>query len=286
MLQRDPLKQNINRRMRWFFIFFPIWILFFLAIEVYQYITSTSAHRSLGLVPIFISPIIILCFVFAWITYRRTWKLRAQKRSRALQGDQSLLAPEQPTPDPNALTLPTTLELRMSPTLYYIVIAYILIITIVVALITFFLIPLSSTQKLIFILAATGFIVFIALVLLIASYFGLRLNRQLITLTDAGITTRYLNKTTTIPWHEARFFSINGVAKGSRALIYELSSETASTLWTHLLVSKGIIRTATLRPTIPFPEYEQKSRALLNIIAARTGLPLYDLRDTSNKWYT
>jgi hypothetical protein len=283
MLQRDPLKQSINRRMGWYFIVFPIFILFYFVIELYQYLTSTSPHRNLGLIPLFILPICIICFIFAWIIFRRTWRLRAQKRALALKGDQSLLASEQPTPDPNALALPTTIELRMRPTLYYIAFAYVLIVTISAALVVFFVVPFSSQEKLIFVLGTIGFIVFILVGMFIASYFGMRLNRQSITITDEGITTRYLNKTTTIPWHEARFFTINGIAKQNRAIIYELSSEAASTLWTRLLVSKGIIRTATLRPTIPFPEYEQKSRALLSLIAARTSLPLYDLRDTTNK---
>jgi membrane protein YdbS with pleckstrin-like domain len=286
MLQRDPLKQSINRRMGWYFIVFPIFILFYFVIELYQYITFTGPHRELGLVPLFIFPICIICFVFAWLIFRRTWRLRAQKRALALQGDQSLLASEQPTPDPNALALPATIELRMRPTLYYIALAYVLIVTITAALIVFFVVPFSSQEKLIFVLGAVGFIVLLIVAIFIASYFGMRLNSQSITVTDEGITTRYLNKTTTIPWHEARFFSINGIAKQDRAVIYELSSDTTSALWTRLLVSKGIVRTATLRPTMPFSEYEQKSQALINLIAARTNLPLYDLRDTTNKWYT
>jgi hypothetical protein len=286
MLQRDPLKQSINRRMGWIFIVFPILWLFYLAVSIYQYVSSTRSDRILTFVPLIFMFIGALCLLFAWITYRRTWRLRSQKCARALQGDQSLLASEQPTPDPTALALPTTIELRMRPTLYYIVAAYLLVITIGAALVAFFLIPLSSTEKLIFVLAAAGFIVFILIVFLIAAYFGMRLNRQLITVTDEGITTRYLNKTTTIPWHEARFFTINGITKQNRAVIYELSSDTASSLWTRILVPKGLIRTATLRPTIPFSEYEQKSQALINLIAARTRLPLYDLRDATNKWYT
>jgi hypothetical protein len=40
-----------------------------------------------------------------------------------------------------------------------------------------------------------------------------------------------------------------------------------------------------LEPAMPFDEYDRLMDGLLALIAARTHLPLYNLREKSQRWY-
>lgn len=80
----------------------------------------------------------------------------------------------------------------------------------------------------------------------------------------------------TIKWSEARLFAIYPSRKPSDLpRYYELSGKDA------------IVRWRRMRPDAPFrftkkpasfDEYDRQMEALLSLIAAKTGLPLYDLR--------
>ena len=285
MLQRDPLKQRVNRRFTWVVILFGVLAIFYIVLNSFEYITSPASHKLTTFLPALFMVFAVGCYGLILVLLKVVWKRRNPKRQRALEGDHSLLFPEQPAPNASALTLPTTLELRVKWTLYYIVIAVSLITFAGVTLVFISMKFPSRTALLIFLSIVGGAILLFLLLFLLTASIAMRRARQVITVTEQGITTRYLGKTTTVPWSEACFFCVNGVAKQKRALVYELSSEKESVLWTRLFVPKGFIRTAMLKPTIPFEEYDQKMRALVEVVAGRTGLPLYDLRDTSNKWY-
>jgi hypothetical protein len=40
-----------------------------------------------------------------------------------------------------------------------------------------------------------------------------------------------------------------------------------------------------LRPTLPYEEYNQQMQALIQFVAAKTRLPLYDISEPSARWY-
>src|SRR5258708_28487765 len=65
---------------------------------------------------IFLVPYVILLIVgvFTIFRYRSNLKRLDQRRERALQGDRSLLAKEQPLADPHILPIPTTIKLDQS----------------------------------------------------------------------------------------------------------------------------------------------------------------------------
>jgi hypothetical protein len=62
----------------------------------------------------FILPFFILLSFFSFIQQGQYWKRFEQRRIRAAQGDQSLLAKEQPALDEAALPLPLTIQSRTS----------------------------------------------------------------------------------------------------------------------------------------------------------------------------
>jgi hypothetical protein len=78
-----------------------------------------------------------------------------------------------------------------------------------------------------------------------------------------------------IYWREARLFAIRSARPGAPATRYELASPNK-------VVTFGRARRARwwalYRPIIPWAEYDAQMDALLDVIAARTGLPLYDVR--------
>jgi len=83
--------------------------------------------------------------------------------------------------------------------------------------------------------------------------------------TDDGLRVRKWGVTRAIRWSDARLFaatSENG---------YELSGSGSIVRW---WVSQDA---ETAAANIPFPDYRRHMDGLLLLIAARTGLPLYDL---------
>jgi hypothetical protein len=95
-----------------------------------------------------------------------------------------------------------------------------------------------------------------------------------IEVTDGQLTVRVGSLDETVSWEEARLFAIT---RGRHAtLSYELSSSQARADW--IWVRPGTFRARLYEPTIPQYEYDRQMEALLALIAAKTGLPLNDLR--------
>ncbi len=121
----------------------------------------------------------------------------------------------------------------------------------------------------------------IVAVIMLAGLFGLFLSplgRPQITVTEGGLISNTGMKII-MPWYEARLFAMYGTfgkQKSGAAITYELSSARAIVRWTWILrrtLSPG------LEPVIPHDEYNRQMQALLSCVVARTGLPLYDLRE-------
>lgn len=106
-------------------------------------------------------------------------------------------------------------------------------------------------------------------------------------ITTEGLTLRAgwgrSRKVRHVAWKEARLFALGGYpGRRSRqdlpALYYELSSEQELLRWATL--RRGYPRVIFVsEPENAMPEeYDRKMQVLLPVIAAKTGLPLYDLR--------
>lgn len=86
-------------------------------------------------------------------------------------------------------------------------------------------------------------------------------------------------KKKTVRWEEARLFAVRGPRTAfSKAITYELASAKEVVTWKPL---RRLHWWSIERPIVPFEEYQQQTEALLSLIAARTHLPLYDVRQPS-----
>lgn len=117
-------------------------------------------------------------------------------------------------------------------------------------------------------------IVFLALLFILAHSTG----RQRIEPTEYGLTTRYAGKTATVIWSEVRLFAFYytfGIQKSGAAITYELSSARDIVRWTWIQRKTRFMVQESIAPQ---DEYNSQMQGFLALVQARTGLPLYDLR--------
>lgn len=94
-----------------------------------------------------------------------------------------------------------------------------------------------------------------------------------------GLTFSARDKTKLVRWREARLFAVRGPRTiFSKAITYELASATEVVTWKPL---RRLRWWSIERPIVPFEEYQQQTEELLALIADRTHLPLYDVRQPS-----
>ena len=88
-------------------------------------------------------------------------------------------------------------------------------------------------------------------------------------------------KVRSIPWSEAKLFAIRtfpGAKRFPYPVQLELASSSEIIRWTWIHQGGWYWRLYPAEPTESMEVYEQHMHGVLSIIAARTGLPLYDLR--------
>ena len=224
--------------------------------------------------------------IFTTTLQVRFWKRLEQRRQAAARGDQSLLAVGQPMADANALPLPTTIVQRPNWAVLLAIPGIIMILTIVFVLVIINLLPpmLPSHRHVpafvpIIIAAVTIFIMLlISLLLLVVMYYRVR---QQITVTQDGILMFGFRKIHAIRWDEAQLFAIIGLygaKKYNSPFFFELSNANEVIRWNWIRKNtRKLIFFA--RPTVSQADYDRQMQALNSLIAAKTGLPLYDLRE-------
>ena len=218
-----------------------------------------------------------------------------QRRQAAARGDHNLLAAEQPLPDATALPLTITLRRRHSGKMYMrlltimLLLVLILFIPLYIALSYLFpLLPgsqLSSQTLSLIILGIFTFVILLVLGLSLGMLYARE--REQLTVTEHGLMKIGLwSKIQRVSWQEVRLFAIsgtNGLKKTGRLAAripsqYELSSANDIIRWGPLPDTN--IQAFVLGETAsPLPVQGNYSQALHSLIAARTGLPLYDLRE-------
>ena len=187
----------------------------------------------------------------------RRLRLGERRRQAAAAGPQTvLIALPQPLLIPWALPLPFTIWFRPKGFAAGLEAVFVIILWVLVIL---WLRPLVIFGVL-------------ALLTSIPSWLSLY---QRIEVSEEGMTVRFPFHSKTIRWQEARLFAVDVLAKGSQpADHYELSSEITILRWSRKLEPSRFTRLSS-----PFPEYAWQIDALLSLIAGKTGLQLYDLRD-------
>lgn len=93
-----------------------------------------------------------------------------------------------------------------------------------------------------------------------------------------GLTLATPYTTKLVRWREARLFAVRGPRTSfTQAVTYELASANEVITWKPL---RQLHWWSVERPVVPFEEYQRQMEGLLSLIAARTHLPLYDVRQS------
>jgi hypothetical protein len=224
--------------------------------------------------------------IIQMLMQERFWKRLERRRQAAVRGDESLLAAEQPIPDATALQLPLTIEQRPDWFKLLTMLGIPLLLALILAVILVAFPPdwitgpyaRSITPDIMYIIATV--IVGLTLVLcgVLAAILYNRVRQQL-TVTETGLIKPGFRKVQSISWNEARLFAIDGIYGGKKypyPTVYELSSANEIIRWMWIRSTWRIIFFA--RPAVSQEEHNRQMQVLLSLIAARTGLPLYDLR--------
>ncbi len=192
--------------------------------------------------------LLVLALVWGSRHYRH-WKRIEPHRLAAAQGDHALLAEEQPTPDAAALALPATFQLSMSKAQ---------------------LVCLAAFPELVVVLYS----VYGWSILSIPFWLSVLLWTVGVRLRTLPLVFRGM-----VRWNEAHLFAVYnapGVLSSGAMLTYELSSASSIVRWTRVLRPNAL--GLHMDPGMPLAEHTQAMKALCQLIAAQTGLPLYDLR--------
>jgi hypothetical protein len=210
----------------------------------------------------------------------RYWKRIEQRRFAAVQGDRTLLAAEQPMPNATSMALPMTIKLRYSKEFWLLMTgATVMLALLFAAILTLYdNAPLLFTSNRLLFFLVSFSILTVIVVTSIAVILAI-VSRQQIEVTESGLTTRYAGKVSGMTWNEARLFArygTFGVQKGA-TIIYELSSPRAIARWTWVRRKTHFVG---LEPTVSIDEHYGQMQALTALVAAKTGLPLYDLRSS------
>jgi hypothetical protein len=268
----------------------PLLSLLILVIVIYLYILFLT--NLLDLVTIFsLMPwqfffcVLLLFCALCYISLRKQWGKHTALRQRALSADPTVLATPQPTPNLyNTLLLPTTiilqpdlkrlrrLILRQAISLLIVLSVYVLIFHGFDSEFFYFpfftiLIPAALVPPLIWISKLR--------------YARSPRAQQRIEVTEQGLAVSYQGKISSIPWQDARLFTINGFNQPRLPLFYELSGKRSSLLWMQVRPGNPRRQFYYLAPTIPFEEYTNKMQALHALIATHTQLPLYNLHPSA-----
>jgi hypothetical protein len=229
--------------------------------------------------PIPLLPIYSINFVLNFLQWRY-WKGIEQRRFAAVHGERTLLAAEQPIPNPTSMRLPVTIKLRYHKEFMLLMTGAALLMSLLFAGTFTFLDTgylLFTPNRLLFFLVI--FIIFAAFLLaLLFALFLSRLGRQQVEVTESGLTARFGGRTATVMWGEVRLFAkyaTFGARESGAAMTFELSSATDIVRWTWVWRKSYLIG---LWPAIAHDEYNMQMQALLSVVEAKTGLALYDLR--------
>ena len=253
--------------------------LFGLVVLGLQVFTGQAAHQNILFL---ILRLILLLFGMVWVGFLLFRSLRVyvnKRRTRALQGDQSLLAASQPVPDQNALSFPTTIQFRLRRGYSMAMLGLISVVVLVLIYSTGYPFPLTIpvlATSLATVLATFLIQLLIITTIIVIIYLDLRIQMEYdLEVNEHGLSVIHGNVRTAVNWSDARLFAVNDPKKPKRPKVYELATRETIARWMWLPPGRTFF--SALKPTLPLEEYHQKMQALLQLIEAKTHLPLYDI---------
>lgn len=279
-----------NDPMRRYYIYFFILEGLILISMLCQFFSSLASGRpnylDLGLPLVF-----LLLLTFAFFAFKRRHQRTERRRQLAFSGNEAFLAQPQPQPDAYALALPAKIALHMDISkLAILMVAFGLLMTIIITPFAFILFPSSGDIRIIAIVLGIFFGIYLFSFLIVFVLFTLLLRRflnQEVIVDDYGIGSSMFGKKTYIPWPEVQSFAMWGNAKRFATIAFEVTGYNGSVVrWTQL-GPKGTFITSisALKPETSFDEYRDRIVRLQQVVVARSGKPLYDLRDEKITWW-
>jgi len=231
--------------------------------------------------PTFLGFLLFVILGSALFWYVAPWaQIEERRQCAALQeGIPVPLATEQPAPDETALTLTYTIKLYPKWTIPIICFLIVTPLSSGALLWLVYAPPNAQPEPSWLPFAVIGVSIFWSA--LVASLFPL-LGWRRINISEKGIKVQECSipsigcNQRTIKWSEVRLFAIYPIRKhADLPVYYELASETTIVRWKRM---RPDMRPRLSKMPAPFEEYDRQMDALLFVIAAKTGLPLYDLR--------
>lgn len=126
------------------------------------------------------------------------------------------------------------------------------------------------------------FSVGLLIVFILAGRQRLEVTTQGLIVQSGSSPARHLGTIATLRWEDAQLFFIQPRLRPTQDRLptaYELSSASVIVRWDRMRRPMRLnLRTLLMKPAGPFDAYDQQMEALLSLIAAKTGLPLYDGR--------
>lgn len=293
LVKVDPLVARFKRIRKWMIISIIVAATGWILIIVAMVLAGRAKSPLSGLMPLY--AFILLCTLASWplnifntLRQERFWKRLEARRQAAAGGDQSLLATQQPVPNAYALQLPLTIQQRPNWLTLLLVPGFIIVLMAMAVPLMYIFLPqvvvLPHHRQLpqLWIGITIGFTALLMLILC-AILFGVLYGRvrQQLTITEHGLIKPGFRKAHSLSWKEARLFAIDGLLGTKNyqyPIMYELSSANDIVRWGWMHQSNRKVLFFA-KPTIPAEDYNRQMEAVLSLIAGRTGLPLYDLRD-------
>lgn len=244
--------------------------------------TRFTADSTLQFVHALLIPILPLLAV---PSLANLWVLPAAHRFQAYvesawRGNDTQLPPadHQPEPDATTLALPITIRLRPRwPVLLSMDVLFFL--TAGLYAVAYGLTDTSPSGQLDWLAV---FVFAILALIFVVTLFTQRTTANGITVSEEGLTMHLPDTPPNmyaITWGETRLFALAvGRKKRPGDVVYILATAGPGKFvnWPHLCQPPRWY--STREPIVPFAEYDQQMQALLGLVAARTGLPLRDLR--------
>ena len=215
----------------------------------------------------------------AGIAQERFWRKQDKCRQQAASGDQNLIAEQQLAQDTTSLILPLTITQRTAKGWTIILIVAVILLLVPLISIAVGFASNGTELLLIFILLvlACGGLTFYLAAPVIRGYQTLKVDEH-------GISVRVgFGRTHYVEWNEAKLFAVSAFYKLGYTLntdmrrfpeFYEVSSANDVVRWRWIRLWNFI----AIEPTLPMAEYDRQMQAMLSLIAAKTGLTLYDVR--------
>lgn len=122
--------------------------------------------------------------------------------------------------------------------------------------------------------------VFISAILFLPIFFFSLAEQSTLRITENGLEKKVGNTMKTVEWSNADLFAcyrLPSLIGRPRVIYYELSSQNTRITWKWVVDAQSIF--VPWRPALPDEQYQRQVRALTELVAEKTGLPLYDVSE-------